>query len=350
MTPRSMWVLAETVLVEAPYLVFIGEAHDALAAKTGFALVDWCPDRVLGQLRLPGCATDLGVPEFTPEEAAEQGARTLVIGTVSPGGALPTQWLELLCRALDAGMALASGMHQRLIHVPQLVEHALGNTERLIDVRHHSGSLSVGSGQPRPGKRLLTVGTDCSIGKKYTALALARGLQVRGLAADFRATGQTGILIAGEGIAVDAVVSDFVSGAAEVLSPAAADHHWDVVEGQGSLLHPSFAGVTLGLLQGSQPDAFVVCHEPTRTRMRNVDTPMPTPGEIIYLTIELGRRTNPDIRCVGIALNLSEIRAVEASALKIRLEAEHGVPVTDPVAEGVEPILDHLLADEVGQP
>lgn len=340
----------DPLLVEAPYLVFIAEAHDALAAKTGFALVDWCPERVAGQLRLPECRTDLGVPELSPEQAAKQGAKTLVIGTVSPGGVLPERWLELLRRALDAGLDIASGMHQRLVDVPELVERANAQRARLIDVRHHDGTLRVGSGSPRSGKRLLTVGTDCSIGKKYAALALARGLSERGVAASFRATGQTGILIAGEGIAVDAVVSDFVSGAAEALSPAAADDHWDVVEGQGSLLHPSFAGVTLGLLQGAQPDAFVLCHEPTRTHMRNVDAAMPNPGEIIELTILLGRKTNPGIRCVGIALNTSAVAPAQAARLKTDLEAAHKVPVTDPIADGVGPILDYLLAPGGGNP
>ena len=131
-------------------------------------------------------------------------------------------------------------------------------------------TFATGKGTKRPGLRLLTVGTDCSVGKKYTALALEREMHARGLKADFRATGQTGILISGRGVAIDAVVADFISGAAEWLTPANEPDHWDVVEGQGSLFHPSFAGVTLGLLHGAQPDAFVVCHEPTRKTMRGV--------------------------------------------------------------------------------
>ena len=123
---------------------------------------------------------------------------------------------------------------------------------------------------------LLTVGTDCSIGKMYTALALERSMRKRGLAADFRATGQTGILIANGGIPVDAVIADFISGAAELISPARNDGGWDLIEGQGSLFHASYAGVSLGLLHGSQPDALVMCHEPTRTHMRGLpDAPLP---------------------------------------------------------------------------
>ncbi len=330
--------------VHAPYLVFLANAHDRLAAKTGYALVDWCPERVLGQCRMDGCVADLGVRELSPEQAAAEGARTFVIGTVSPGGTLQGSWLRLLERALDAGLDVASGMHRRLADVPELVARAELRGCRLIDLRHHDGALGVGTGQPRAGKRLLTVGTDCSIGKKYAALALAAGLRKRGHAADFRATGQTGILIAGAGIAVDAVVSDFVSGAAEALSPEADPGHWDVVEGQGSLLHPSFAGVTLGLLQGSQPDAFVLCHETTRTHMRNVDTPMPDPAEVIELTIRLGRATNPSIQCVGIALNTSGLSEAQAVAAKQALATRHALPVIDPLVDGVTPILDRLLA------
>ena len=131
-------------------------------------------------------------------------------------------------------------------------------------MRHSDAAFPAASGRKRSGKRVLTVGTDCAQGKKYTALALAKNLQSRGVDASFRATGQTGIMISGEGIAVDAVIADFVAGAAEQLSPDNAPDHWDVIEGQGSLFHPAYAGVTLGLLHGSQPDAIVLCHDPSR--------------------------------------------------------------------------------------
>ena len=147
----------------------------------------------------------------------------------------------------------------------EIAAAAAKHGRKLFDVRHSAERFATGKGAKRPGKRLLTVGTDCSVGKKYTALALERAMRARGLNADFRATGQTGVFISGRGVSVDAVVADFIAGAAEWLTPANDPGHWDVVEGQGSLFHPSFAGVTLGLLHGAQPDAFVVCHEPTRT-------------------------------------------------------------------------------------
>jgi uncharacterized NAD-dependent epimerase/dehydratase family protein len=141
-------------------------------------------------------------------------------------------------------------------------------------------------------------------------------MQERGLNAEFRASGQTGMLIAGRGVAIDAVVADFIAGAAEWLTPANDPDHWDVVEGQGSLFHPSFAGVTLGLLHGAQPDAFVVCHEPTRTRMRGVDHPLPSIAEVIERTVVEGRLTNPAIQCIGIAVNTEALAEPQRQLLE----------------------------------
>jgi uncharacterized NAD-dependent epimerase/dehydratase family protein len=188
------------------------------------------------------------------------------------------------------------------------------------------------------------VGTDCSSGKKYTALALERAMRARGLDADFRATGQTGVFISGRGVAIDAVVADFISGAVEWLAPAAAETHWDLIEGQGSLFHPSFAGVSLGLLHGAQPDAFVVCHETTRKSMRGVRHPLPSIGDVIDLTIRCGRLTNPGIRPVGIAINTQALGEDEARAVLVAAR-EHGLPATDPVRFGVDAIVDRLLSE-----
>src|SRR6202035_5746960 len=156
---------------------------------------------------------------------------------------------------------IISGMHAKLGDVPQLKTTAERLGRRLIDVRTPPRNIPISSGRRRTGKRLLTVGTDCALGKKYTALSLARGFRSRDIAADFRATGQTGILIAGGGIPIDAVVSDFAAGAAELLSPDAAADHWDIVEGQGSIFHPAYSGVSLALLHGTHPDVIVMCHE-----------------------------------------------------------------------------------------
>ena len=332
------------LILETPYLIFLGDAKDALAAKTGQGVVDWRPEAVIGQLRLPGCRADLGVGEMSPRKAASAGARTFLIGTVNPGGVLPKQWQGTIVDALEAGLDVASGLHTPLDSIPAIVDAARGSGGRLLEARRPVGPFPVASGRKRTGKRLLTVGTDCSVGKKYAALAIERELTARNVAADFRATGQTGILIAGSGIPIDAVVADFAAGAAETLSPDNDPHHWDVVEGQGSLFHPSFAGVSLALLHGTQPDAFVVCHEPTRTTMRNVVVPIAGIDAVIEQTIALGRLTNPAVRCVGIALNTSELDAERASQSIEQARRQFGVPVCDPVRHGVDAIVDEMLS------
>ena len=205
-------------------------------------------------------------------------------------------------------------------------------------------TFATGKGIKRPGRRLLTVGTDCSVGKKYAALALEREMTARGYKAEFRATGQTGILISGRGVAIDAVVADFISGAAEWLTPANDPDHWDVVEGQGSLFHPSFAGVTLGLLHGSQPDAFVVCHEPTRQTMRGVEHPLPSIEDVIDATIRAGRLTNQAIQCIGIAINTEALEDTAARDLLAVTSRAHRLPAVDPIRTGVGPLIDALAA------
>ncbi len=330
--------------IETPYLIFIGDAKDALAAKTGQGIVDWRPTWSLGQLRFANCQADLNIPDMTVAEAAIAGAKTFVIGTVSPGGTLPESWIPVIISALEGGLDIASGMHTRLSEFPTIVTAAKKRGRKLFDVRHCDMHFSTGEGTARTGNRLLTVGTDCSIGKKYAALAIEKEMRKRGMNVDFRATGQTGILIAGGGIAIDAVAADFIAGACEYLSPANSIDHWDIVEGQGSLFHPSFAGVSLGLLHGTQPDAFVVCHEPTRTTMRNVETPIASVDDVIEQTTVLGRLTNPAIRCVGIAVNTAELDDTQADVYIDDMQGRFEVPVTDPMRHGVVSIVN-LLTD-----
>ncbi len=328
--------------IDPPYLMFLGDVPDQLAAKTAQGIVDWRRDWCLGQVRLPGCGADLGIPDLGIRDAAGRGARTLVVGVANAGGVLPPHWVPRIVEAIEAGLDVATGLHARLGDVPEIAEAAGRHGRRLFDVRHTSQRFATGKGVKRPGLRLLTVGTDCSVGKKYTALALERGMRDRGLDADFRATGQTGVFISGRGVAIDAVVADFISGAVEWLSPDADPGHWDLIEGQGSLFHPSFAGVSLGLLHGAQPDAFVVCHEPTRTTMRGVRHPLPSIREVIDLTVACGRLTNPAIRAVGIAVNTQALGEGEARAYLARAAEDHGLPATDPVRFGVEEIVDRI--------
>ncbi|TGX53162.1 DUF1611 domain-containing protein [Sphingomonas gei] len=318
-----------------PYVLFLGDTTIAGFAKTALGLKDWAPEKCVGELRLPGATVTTGLEALTPSEAAARGARALVIGVANQGGVIPPHWRASLIEALEAGLDLIAGMHMRLSDIPELADAAERFGRRLIDVRVPPARIPVGTGRKRSGKRLLTVGTDCALGKKYTALALARALERRGVDVDFRATGQTGIMIAGGGIPMDAVVSDFEAGAAELLSPDAAEDHWDVIEGQGAITHPSYAAVSLGLLHGSQPDVFVVCHEPGRTEMLGTaGYPLTSVERIVELTIALGSRTNPAIRCGGFAFNTSALGAAEAAELMARESERLGLPVADPIRGG----------------
>ncbi|HST45034.1 MAG TPA: DUF1611 domain-containing protein, partial [Luteimonas sp.] len=238
---------------------------------------------------------------------------------------------------------LIAGMHARLSDIEPLRDAAQRLGRRLIDVRQPPADIPIASGRRRSGRRLLTVGTDCALGKKYTALALARAFRARDVDVDFRATGQTGILIAGEGMPLDAVVVDFAAGAAERLSPDAAPAHWDVIEGQGSLSHPAYAAVSLALLHGSQPDVIVVCHEPGRDRvLGHPGFAVPGIEETIELALLLGRRTNPGIRCAGISLNTARLDAQAAARLLADEGARLGMPVADPIRGG--PAFEALVA------
>jgi uncharacterized NAD-dependent epimerase/dehydratase family protein len=320
-----------------PYLLFLGDTTEPAYAKTAFGLRDWVPQRCIGEWACDAATVTTGLPRLTPREAHAKGARGLVISVANSGGIIASSWVPLLVEALEAGLDLISGLHVKLRDVPQLQAAAARTGRRLIDVRVPPPHIPIATGRKRPGKRLLTVGTDCALGKKYTALALARAFAARGVAVDFRATGQTGILIAGGGMPMDAVVSDFEAGAAEILSPDTAPEHWDVIEGQGSLSHPAYAAVSLGLLHGSQPDVFVVCHEPGRKHLVGYPQfPLASIAETIDLTLRLGRRTNPAIRCAGVSLNTARLEAAAARELLAREGRELGLPTADPIRQGPE--------------
>ncbi|MAY79087.1 MAG: EBNA-1 nuclear protein [Citromicrobium sp.] len=327
---------AHATVLPKPYLLFLGDITEKNFAKTAFGLVDWAPELCVGELTVEGATVTAGLERMSPEEAVRAGAKSVVIGVANQGGVIPESWRGVLAEALEAGLDVVSGLHTPLGSIPLLEETAKRTGRRLIDIRRPPPDLPVGTGRKRSGKRLLTVGTDCALGKKYTALAISREFRQRGLEVDFRATGQTGIMISGSGIPMDAVVSDFESGAAEVLSPDAPPDHWDVIEGQGSLFNPAYAAVSLGLLHGSQPDVFVVCHDPTRETIIGLEGyKLPTVEEVIDLTIRLGSLTNPAIRCAGISMNTSSFSDNQAEkVLAQHSERLHGMPVADPIRGG----------------
>ena len=335
-----------TLTIQAPYLLFLGSEKSPTYAKTAAGLAHWRPELCMGQLRLTPDTLDLGLPDYDVTEAAAKGAQTLVIGTAVVGGAIPEAWIQLLVDALDAGLDVAAGVHTRLSSIDRLLEASTRSGRKLIDVRVPPPHIPVGTGEKRSGKRLLTVGTDCALGKKYTALAIEREMKARGLKVDFRATGQTGIMISGSGIPVDAVVADFVSGAAEMVSPSNDTDHWDVIEGQGSVFHPGYSAVSVGLLVGSQPDAFVVCTEAGRTHIKGWPSfELPSIEAVIQRTLDIGAQVNPSIRCVGISVNTSMLSELERAEYLAQLSSDYGLPAVDPIALGVGPLVDLLTQD-----
>jgi uncharacterized NAD-dependent epimerase/dehydratase family protein len=334
-------------MIPAPYLLYLGSSTDFVGIKTSRGLATFRPDDCVGEFRHDDCPLTLGLPRLTFAEAAAAGAKTLVLGIANSGGTMGAALVGDAAAALEAGMNVAAGLHQRLRDVPRLLALAQLHGLQLFDVRDPPADLPIGTGYARSGHRLLTVGTDCSVGKMYASLALVEGLRARGIVADFRATGQTGILIAGGGVPVDAVVADFISGAIEQLAPARSDDGWDVIEGQGSLFHPSFAGVSTGLLHGAQPEALVMCHDPAREHMRGIPGRMlPSLSECLAANLQVARLTSPGVRAVGICLNASGMEPHAARQLCAQIEAQTGLPCTDPIAFGVDAILDELLCCE----
>lgn len=330
----------ESMQLSPPYLIFLGDEPNPAIAKTAFGLVQWVPQLVAGQLRFKGNALDLGVPDLTLTQAAEAGVKSLVIGVAPVGGVVGPDWIKVLVDAATLGMDIVSGLHLHLQDFPELLAAANHSGAVLTNVRTPSPNMPIGTGEKRSGKRLLMVGTDCAVGKKYTALAIAQTLTDQGLNATFRATGQTGIMIAGTGVPIDAVVSDFVAGAAEIISPNNQPDHWDVIEGQGSLFNPAYAGVSLGLLHGSQPDAIVLCHDATRdTIIACPETPIPPIANCIDLNLRCGRLTNAAIRCIGVSVNTSGLPQAERQDYLTALANELSLPCFDPIIDGCESLL-----------
>ena len=329
--------------ISKPYLLFLGDAADQLAAKTATGIKDWRPENCIGQYRLDGCNADVGLPDMSIAEAREAGAATLVAGVANRGGLISENWIAAMSEGLEAGLDLAAGLHNKLGDVPELRDTAERLGRSIFDVRHPSETYPVGTGVKRTGKRLLPVGTDCSCGKMYTALAVDKEMRARGMKATFRATGQTGILITGEGVSVDAVVADFISGAIEVVAPDNDPDHWDIVEGQGSLFHASYAGVSTGLLHGAQADALILCHEPTRTHMRGLaHFKLPGLEECMEANLKVASLTNPDVRFVGVSVDTSRLEEDEALSFLEETGARLGLPAVDPVRTGVGSIVERL--------
>ena len=332
-------------MIQTPYLLFLGDAPDQLAAKVAQGIKDWRPDNAIGQFRMEGCNADMGLADMSLAEARAAGAKKLVIGVANRGGVISQAWKKVLVAALEEGFDLASGLHNLLRDEPDLVAVAQACGRQLHDVRVPSVQYPIANGVKRSGKRCLAVGTDCSVGKMYTALCMDRDMKARGLKSSFRATGQTGILITGDGVPLDAVIADFMAGSIEWLTPDNDPDHWDMIEGQGSLFHVSYSGVTLALVHGGQPDALVVCHEPTRAHMRGLPGyTLPSLEDVRDVALRLAKVANPACQVIGFSINTQHMPEAEARAYLADVEARLGLPATDPFRFGADKLVDALVA------
>lgn len=332
-------------MIKTPYLLFLGDAPDQLGAKVAQGIRDWRPENVIGQFRMDGCNADVKVADMDLAAAKASGAKTLVVGVANRGGTISSAWKRVLIEALAEGFDIASGLHNLLSDEPDLVAVAREYGRELHDVRIPSVNYPIANGIKRSGKRCLAVGTDCSAGKMYTALAMDSEMKQRGLKSSFRATGQTGILVTGDGVPLDAVIADFMAGAVEWLTPDNDDDHWDMIEGQGSLFHVSYSGVTMALIHGGQPDALILSHEPTRTHMRGLPSySLPTLETLRDTALPLARVANPKAEVVGISVNTAALGEDEALQCLADIEKRMGLPTVDPFRQGAGRLCDALDA------
>tara|TARA_B100001057_G_C22783606_1_gene924619 strand:- start:73 stop:1080 length:1008 start_codon:yes stop_codon:yes gene_type:complete len=331
--------------VHPPHLLFLGDIKNPLDAKTAMGVLEWRPEHCIGQFRLPGCEIDLGLPDLSPTEAFDAGAKSLLIGVAPLGGEIAPEWMESIRLSLASGLSVVSGLHQKLTAVNGLKSIADAKKVALVDVRVPPDVHRIALGKKRAGKRLLTVGTDCCVGKKYTALAVWKALAKQGVDVTFRATGQTGIMISGSGIPVDAVVSDFLPGVCEYLTPDAGENHWDIIEGQGSLFHPAYAAVTLGLMHGSQPDLMLLCHDPNRVAIDGFESfPIPAISDSIRRYEEAARLTNPVARVAGISLNTAGINKEKSDRICAEVAESTGLPCFDPLKTSIDALVLDLIS------
>lgn len=322
-------------------------------AKTATGVIRYRRDEVVAVLDSTSAGKTsqevLGVGGDIPCVASldEVEADTLLIGIAPAGGGLPEPWRAVIRDAIRRGLDILNGLHVFLADDVELAALAKSREVTIHDLRRPPPGLSVSKNLARRTAcyRVHTVGNDCSVGKMLVALELTAALRERGRRAEFIATGQTGIMIAGRGVAIDAVVSDFISGAIESLVLESQDQEFLLIEGQGSLLHPLYSGVTLGLLHGCAPQAMVLCIDPTRTVVRHADVSIPPVEHVIRIYEEMASLVHPSV-VAGVAVNTSALGLPEAEEAVDRIQGATGLPATDVVRFGTGPLLERLVALE----
>jgi uncharacterized NAD-dependent epimerase/dehydratase family protein len=341
------------------FLIVADGDFGPMTSKTANSVIRYLPDRTVGVLdREHAGATVQEVLGFggtipvvgSMREGLALGPTAVLIGIAPQGGRMPPDWRAWLAEALDHGCDLWSGLHTFLADDPLLAEKARAGGRKILDLRRPPPDLPIASGLAKAVEPLvvLTVGTDCNVGKMTAQLQLVRRLNQRGLRTRFVATGQTGIMIEGWGIAVDAVVADFIAGAAErLVLEGAKDADVVLVEGQGSINHPGYSGVTLGLLHGSCPDALILCHQVTREFLGDYRQAawlrIPPLPEYVRLYETIGSAVHPT-KVIGISLNTYDLNEADARRACEAAARETGLPATDPVRFDPAPLVDAIAS------
>jgi uncharacterized NAD-dependent epimerase/dehydratase family protein len=336
---------------EKRYLILAeGHSGDPHYGKTARGVIRYAPDPTVAILDSTRAGeTQDGIPIVaTVNDALCFNPTTAVVGVATQGGRFPPEWRELLKASISKGLDVESGLHEFISDDPELTELAARHNVELRDLRKPPAELNVPTGENLqiPARIALTVGSDCAIGKKTVALELDLEARRRGLPSVFVPTGQTGIAIAGWGIAVDAVVSDFLAGAAEQLVVEGSRRGGELlfVEGQGSLSHPAYSGVTLGLIHGSAPHVFVLCHKAGATEIEGYPGyPLPSLPELIELHERIALALRP-ARVACVALNTDGLDDEAAREAIAAVAEETGLPADDPVRFGAGLLLDAVLA------
>ena len=270
---------------------------------------------------------------------------SIYIGIAPPGGRLPQEWRDTIVEGIRRKLDIVSGLHDFLIDDAEYVRLARESGSRLIDVRrNHFKSTATGRAFPKGCFRIHSVGQDCTIGKMVTTLEIQRGLAAAGCDAKFLATGQTGIMITGEGVPIDCVVADFVNGAAEELVHRSAQHDYLLIEGQGSISHPAFSAVTAGLLHGCAPDALIYCYEAGREVVKGLDHVAIPPLKRQLAALETLANFRHPCKCIGVAVNTRTLSPADAVAEIARAENEFGLPACDVYRDGPEKLVQAAIS------
>jgi uncharacterized NAD-dependent epimerase/dehydratase family protein len=335
-------------------IVILTAGHtNPLTAKTASCLLRYRAEQIVALLD-PAHAGHtaqelLGVGGFTPIVASlddAPDATALLIGIAPPGGRIPSDWRVIILAALARGMDVISGLHEFLAEDPEFAAAAAASGAALIDVRRNDErDVAAGAGLREECLRIHTVGQDCSVGKMLVAVVLTRAFQAAGRDAKFIATGQTGIMVEGDGVPIDCVVADFVAGAIEKQVLAHQHREMLVIEGQGSLAHPRYSAVTLGLLHGAAPRGLILCYEAGRTHTYGMPNVPLTPLAKLREVYETMANLRAPARVIGVAINSRLLTAEESQTERDRVRAELGLPVCDVIRDGPQELVDAILQE-----